>query len=485
MNRCMLATIALLSACARPTSPLAAGRTSVLLLVVDTLRADRLGAYGYSRPTSPNLDALAGRGVRFGQYYTSCAWTRPAMASLLTGLYPRTTGVYEQLDDRLAPDLLSLAERLHGAGYRTLGVTANPNINTDYGFDQGFDRYVDSGGMRPLTRAGGGARRKGMETAELVTDRTLALVDEAALAGAPYYLQIQYIDPHIPYDPPPTHLDAVRPASVGSADPYDGEIHFADAEIGRLLDGLTQRGLMRDTLVIFTSDHGEGLGSHAGIPNATQHGTHLYDSVLHVPLVFAHPALPQGATVHSLSSAVDILPTMQELLGLERDGDLPGRSLAPALLGGRDRDVPAYVFAETDWLANHKVMVHSADRALVRNDDSRDYQVEGRFEGRALKAVDRRALTEVPITELFAMPGEQVPATRLQEPDTEARLLAALSAWEAQTVARPPLNRSPSDVETLRDGSVRFTVSGGAGHQPPSVETTEHLRELGYLDGPR
>lgn len=443
----------LLAACAPAPE---AGRTSVVLIVVDTLRADRLGAYGYGEATSPRIDALAHGGVRFSNFFTTCSWTRPAMASLLTGLYPRTTGVYEEEADVLDPSFVTLAERLSAEGYRTFAANANPNISVSYGFSQGFEHYEEATG-----------RRKTMETADAITDAALSTLDGVDLAGRPYYLQLQYVDPHMPYDPPD---------SYDRGNPYDGEIRFADAEIGRLLDGLHARGLLDDALVIVTSDHGEGLESHPGVFGSSQHGTHLYDSVLHVPFIVSHPGLVEGRVVDGLASAIDVVPTVLDLLGLPDDDTLPGRSLAGPMRGWPDWGAPELVFAETDWRRQDKVAVRTADGKLVRNDDSRRYQESGRYEGRRLGTLEKRLLTEVPVWERFVLPGREDADTRLP---SDEDLEEELAEWEAKYPRRPPINRSASDVDTYGDGSVVPVATGS--YTPPDAETQERLRALGYV----
>lgn len=454
-------------------------------MIVDTLRADHLGAWGYDRPTSPNMDALAARGVRFDQYYSTCAWTRPAMASMLTGLYPRTTGVYEEKYDRLPDDLDTLAELLGRAGWHTLGLTSNPSLNEYFSFQQGFAEYGESDVIFKFMGKRQGYQRMNkehpLEDAVSVTDRTLNMVDRhrSTLESEPLYLQVLYIDPHLPNQPSATHLAAVRGAG-GRVGEYDAEIHLADQEIGRLLDGLEQRGLLDDALVVLTSDHGEGLVDHPGLRQSSGHGHYLYDSVLHVPLILAHPDLPQGLSVPALASTVDLVPTILELVDVPAP-ELPGRSLLPAVQG---HEVREHAWFETDWRFSDKVGVRTLEHKLLRHPDAVAWHRDGTHEGRKLNKYDQQLLEMLPAEELH-QPGTDVEhAPMAAQPTGEeppyADLAAALQSWEAQHPRRPPEQRDPKDVLVLGDGTVIHTVDEEV--EAPDEATTEQLRALGYLE---
>ncbi len=480
--------------CDKEASDLKAGRTNVLVIVIDTLRADHLSCHGHSVLTTPHLDALAGEGVRFSSFFSTSPWTRPGIATLLTGLYPRSTGIYEEKFDALADDLLTLPERMQTRGYATLGVTANPNINKWFGFDQGFSAYGDSGILWPWMPKEGNQKawKKGkreLETADSVTDRALAALDrhrKKGGAGKPFYLQVLYMDPHWPYTPPFELGVKMREAHSPTPD-YDAEIHFVDTEVGRLLAGLDSRGLRGDTLIVVTSDHGEGLRDHPSVPLGETHGSILYDSVLRVPLIVAHPSLPRGKVVPQLTSSVSFLPTLLELLGMPGDSALPGISLAPLITGQIPLpDLPTQVFAETDWRINRKVAARSTSHLYIRNDDSRVFQGEGIFEGRVLTATDRRILTQIPREELYRGDGSPQDPRRNdvleKSPEAVASLARAIREWEARTPSRPPLRRDPQDGETGSDGV--FTPIPASSSSPAMSETLEaQLRALGYLGG--
>jgi arylsulfatase A-like enzyme/Flp pilus assembly protein TadD len=282
---------------------------------IDTLRADHVGAYGASTGATPNLDALATEGVLFENALTPVPVTLPAHASMLTGMLPHRHGVRDNGLYRLPADLPTLAALLAGAGYDTAAIVAAAVLDRQYGLDHGFRRYDDHVGS-----PGGLA----------IPERPAAAVTDAALAAAaglrpPFFLFVHYYDPHAAYNPPP-------PWAERFADrPYDGEVAYADAEVGRLRRGLVARGLgTSDTIFAVTSDHGEGLGEHG---EAT-HGPFLYQTTLHVPLVVAAPGRwPASRRVKGLVSIVDLVPTLLTLAGRPVPPGLGGRDIGPSARG--------------------------------------------------------------------------------------------------------------------------------------------------------
>lgn len=303
-------------------------RPNVVLITIDTLRADHVGAYGDRDAATPVLDELAARGVRFVHAVAHVPLTLPSHASLLTGLTPLAHGVRNNSGSLLGPTIPTLAEQFRAAGYRTAAFVSGFPLHRRFGLARGFDVYDD----RFLrsddpTRAPYDERR---------ADRTLAAaiawVRQSQEQGTrPFLVWIHFFDPHAPYEPP-------EPYRTRFSDrPYDGEIAFVDEQIGRLLDS----GLLgRNTIVAVTSDHGEGLGEH-GEPT---HGVFIYESTIRVPLVFAGPGIPARADAASLARIIDIAPTLLDLAGLPPFKSTEGRSLRRAIEGRTAAsDEPAYM----------------------------------------------------------------------------------------------------------------------------------------------
>ena len=391
--------------------------TNVVLIVIDTLRADHLGCYGYSRPTSPFIDGLAAQGALFEQVVANSPWTRPSMASMLTGTYPRTTGVAKRRWDALPEDLSTLAELFQAADYATYGLTANPNLNTVFGFNQGFDRYGDCAELWPwmdplatpsTTPAGGRDLR---EDADQLTDRASSVLalhaDEAS--GKPFYLQLLYIDPHSPYGPPGRFVHPLNDNPQGNSDGYDAEIAFVDQEVGRLVDHI--RGLYPDTLFVLTSDHGEGLEDHPGLPESKAHGYNLYDSTLLVPLIFVHPQLVRPGRFGGQVQLLDLLPTLADMMALEPVGGLAGQSLAPILRGETPPPLPPYVFSETQYRQVNKLSARQAGFKLIVNRDHQAYVAGQRpiVDAPGTKESVRQAIQLCGPRELYRVPGAENP----------------------------------------------------------------------------
>ncbi len=304
---------------------------NVVVVVIDTLRRDHLATYGYGRQTAPFLDRLARQGAALDGV-SPTSWTKPATASLLTGLHPLRHQAIGRLDG-LPAEAETLAERLQRVGYRTLGVSANGWVSQEFGFAQGFDELLllDS------------------EGSEVVNRRLFPLLDRLA---RPYFLYVHYVDPHAPYDPrtawdggalpaalraqgpvSPESLDAYtvkqRPADFMNRvrDLYDGEIRGADRALDRLVGELERRGLMKDTVLVVTSDHGEEFGEHGRM----SHGLSLYEEVVRVPLVIHAPHRIAAGLRGGPASLVDVVPTLLGLLGHAGGEDLDGSSLAGRL----------------------------------------------------------------------------------------------------------------------------------------------------------
>jgi len=304
---------------------------NLVFLLVDTLRADRLGAYGYPRPTSPNIDALAGRGVLFEDVVAQSTWTKTSMASLWTATHPVKHGVL-RFDHALPEAALMPAEILREAGYRTVGIWRNGWVDSNFGFAQGFDTYV-----RPLP----GAQRVRVHRESRNPNALAGSDEELTLAALDFlehfgtgrfFLYLHYMDVHqYAYDE-----DA---AFFGNSysDVYDRAIHWTDRLVGALVAALDEHGLSDRTLIVLAADHGEAFREH-GVEG---HGRDLYRETTHVPLILSLPfRLDPGVRVSQTVSNVDIWPTLLDLLGLPALPGADGRSLLPLVLAAADAGEP-------------------------------------------------------------------------------------------------------------------------------------------------
>lgn len=341
---------------ADPAPAPATKRPNVLVVTLDTTRADHTSAYGYSRPTTPRLVELAKQGVRFETAYAPIATTLPSHTSMFTGLLPRTHG---SLKNGLPvnPKLTLLSEVLSGAGYRTSAFLGSFAVSSRFGLQRGFanydDHFKDGQCKWEVSRwegqkiDGDFCRRGDLTRAvavEWLQQQGYLPKDGAAPGTAkrpeqPFFVWIHFFDPHNPYDPPEEQAKLFPPLSANPTElerdvaNYDGEIHFTDQEVGKLLDALAAGGILDDTLVIVVGDHGEGLMDHGWM----LHGLQIYEEAVHVPLIVRWPAkLPKGKTIAEPVELVDLTPTILDLTGVPAPAVTPpieGLSLAAALQG--------------------------------------------------------------------------------------------------------------------------------------------------------
>jgi arylsulfatase A-like enzyme/Tfp pilus assembly protein PilF len=300
-------------------------KLNLVLITIDTCRSDRLSCYGYDRSHTPHLDALAAEGVLFEEARTCVPITLPSHVSIMTGLYPTVHGVREN-GAYVAPDsLLMLAEILKSRGYQTAAFVGSFPLESRFNVDQGFDHYGDSFGEREGLgkEAGGGVSIFFHERPadEVNAEFVHWLAEEH---GEPFFAWLHYFDPHQPYEPRPPY-DAIC-----AGRPYDAEIAFVDASIGRLRRELEERGLLERTIVVVTSDHGESLGEHG----ERSHALLLYDTTLKVPLIIRCPEeMGVVGRVRQHVRTVDLVPTVLELMGVQIDGRWQGRSLVGLMRG--------------------------------------------------------------------------------------------------------------------------------------------------------
>ena len=307
---------------------------NVLLVTLDTVRADRLGCYGHESAETPTLDSLVERGVRFDDAVTSVPLTLPSHATILTGLSPLSHGVRDNGRYKLAEEHVTLTEVLSSHGYDTVAFVGCFVLDARFGLDQGFDVYdfeVSVDGYRPEMPD------YNERSATDVTDAAVRWLDERAGAGsdAPFFAWVHYFDPHQPYQSPLQRLPrfAVRP--------YDAEIAYVDAELGRLLDKLDDLGARDRTVIVVAGDHGEALGEH-GEPT---HGMLIYESTMRVPLIVSCTSLFDGAyhVADRVVGLTDVRPTVEDLLGVSGSPPVDGQSL---LRPGADDDRAIYVETE-------------------------------------------------------------------------------------------------------------------------------------------
>lgn len=313
-----------------------AAQPNVVLVTLDTTRADRIGAYGHAAARTPHLDGLARRGVLFEQAATTSPHTQPAHASILTGMYPTWHGVRVNGATALGQSQRTLAEVYRDAGYATAAFVGAFVLDGRWGLNQGFDAYDDAFDLAKYERLDlGSVQRPG----NLVVDAALAWLE--GHKQAPFFAWIHLYDPHVPYEPP----EPLRSEFVGRglAGLYDGEIAFADQQVGRCLDWLRASGLDERTIVLVIGDHGEGLGSHG----EGTHGYFIYDYAQHVPFILTAPfGELRGVRVASQVSVVDVFPTLLGLSGIEPPAHLHGRSLVGAMRTPREPR-PGFAYGES------------------------------------------------------------------------------------------------------------------------------------------
>lgn len=308
-------------------------KPNVILITMDTTRADHLACYGYPDVRTPNLDALAGRGVVFEQAATATPLTLASHCTIMTGMYPTYHGVRVNGNTALSEEQTTIAEVLSTQGYQTGAFIAAFVLDGRWGLKQGFQHYDDQFDLKKYKHLDlGEVQRPGNE----VMDAALAWLD--GQKDRPFFAWIHLYDPHVPYDPPEPYKSEY--GRRGPAALYDGEIAFMDEQIGRCVAWLGKNGLDRNTVIILVGDHGEALGSHG----EGTHGFFVYDYALHVPFLVITP-LPgtQGKRVSAEVRTADVFPTLLDLAAVKSPVKVQGRSLVPLLFNpGRDAGAPAY-----------------------------------------------------------------------------------------------------------------------------------------------
>jgi len=433
-----------------PAEEVAAPRSrNVVLVLLDTVRADRLGCYGNSEGLTPRLDSFAAGAVRFEQAFAHAPWTLPSVASIFTSQYPAQHGAGGRGDrfTALGEGAVTLAELFKQAEFATGAVVNVMFLTRRFGTAQGFDRVVGSS-SEDNVRA---------EQARLTTAAALQWID--SLGGQPFFLLVHYFDPHLTYDPPSPFLERFADPREAAGQPlfgtvadminfrrgklklnrraiarlerrHNGEVAYLDSELGRFFDGLEVRGLVGETTVAVTADHGEEFFDHGGF----EHGHTLYDELLHVPLIIRSPGAVAGLAVPTTVRHIDLAPTLCDLAGIPHASGFAGESLIGLLLGGPGQDRP--VLSQGNMWGPDGVSWRSGGYKVIRQ-------------------APRARATLFRVTD---DPLEQVDLAAA-EPDQCRRLL--------------------DDLELVRRG---LAVSAGEEALQLSEEETDRLRALGYLD---
>ena len=447
-----------------------AGRPNVVLVVLDTLRADVLSVYGYPKPTSPALDALAREGALFRQAMTTDFWTLPAHASLLTGEYPQVHQATAETN-RLPGRVTTLAEYLRRAGYRTRAYVSNAWIGEDRGFGQGFESYIETWKSSPGAANDYRFDLAGVEGAE-------EWIGEMAGRGEKFFLFLNLNSAHMPYSPDvlslvdlspePRPIDRTRVlrkvkgmwAYLGGSytlsetdfeileDLYTAEVSMVDGLVARLVDALKRLGIFDETLFIVTSDHGENLGEHGMV----DHLLSMYETTIRIPLIIRHPpSFEAGSRRDELVSLIDILPTVLDLSGLaERYPEIAARSLARA-----DRSPHEFVIAENDRPMNGIELM--AKNYPDFDTSSIDHRMK-------MLRTDRHKLIwyddgRIQVYDLESDPME-LEDLSTSRPELASRLLGMLEEWRSAQEAHAPV--PPLDIT---DPKLR-----------------EQLKALGYIE---
>ena len=411
---------------------------NVLLVTIDTLRFDRVGAYGSSLGLTPTLDRLAAEGQRAITAYAHVPMTLPSHATLMTGMYPFTNGVRDNGSFRLDRNRPTLAKSLQAAGYRTGAFIGAFVLDARFGLNAGFETYDDrmngTGGAPEVVQRP--AEQVLSSAADWIFGSALsplpsALSNPSPLTPHPFFAWIHLYDPHEPYAPPEPYR------SRYAADPYAGEVAYTDASLGAFLDRLRSAGALSRTLIVVAADHGESLGEHG----ERTHGLFAYDATLRVPLVLWAPAALAPGALNGLTRLIDVAPTILDLVGAAPPAGIDGRSLRSSIQGQPDANPPSSYFEALNanltrnWAPLKGVIANSANGA------------------------DRLKLVDLPIPELYELdtdPGE------------------SRNVYASQTSRAKPLE---SALDSLIRGQAPATPS------TLDADAQARLRSLGYVVG--
>jgi choline-sulfatase len=461
-----------------PSTGAAAG-FNVLLITLDTVRADHLGCYGYATARTPNLDALAHSGLLFAQAIAPAPLTLPSHTTMLTGQDPPTHGVRDN-GFHVADSQVTLAEMLADQGYATAAFVSSFVLDERFGLAQGFAVYDGISTPSEDSRQSVGTADANRRPAADVTNAALSWLSSASRAGKPFFAWIHYFDAHFPYLPPPQY------AAQFPMRPYDGAIAYVDAQVGRVFDLLRRTGAERRTLVVVAGDHGEGLEQHG----ESTHAYLIYDSTMHVPLIL-HNATLFGAprvVADRVVSLADIVPTVLDLLGLAASGPLDGRRL---LEEPPDADRAIYIETMASRLNNGWASLHGLRRLhdkyiLAPEPEYYDVRTDPR-ERHNLAAAAPPGMTDLSVRLAARMaratPLDQViqQATALTPEDVQR--LASLGYVRASSTGAPMGAANPKDMLPVWKRVMSAEISSLRGQHAEAVAEIERVLEEDPTDG--
>ncbi|MFH2001284.1 MAG: sulfatase-like hydrolase/transferase [Planctomycetota bacterium] len=419
-RKCLFAAILIvISGCSKELScpenrrAVQEGKSALNLLVItlDTSRADHFGCYGCKEARTPNIDALAASGVLFEEAFTPVPLTLASHASIFTGNFPPYHGVHTNTGKLLDEANQSLAEIFKGKGYTTAAFIGADVLHRRTGINQGFDLFDDD--FSDSKQLGDGIHPE--KIAETVVGSAIDWIDRNS--GSPFFLWVHLYDPHHPFSPPGEYGKEFQ------ANPYDGEIAYSDHWIGKLLEKLDNEDLIDETLVAFLSDHGEGLGDH----DEDTHGIFIYDSTLHVPFILSCRKLfPPGKRVPGLVRTIDLVPTVLDLYGIPKPKEMQGVGLVPMIDGLGSSPLTLYAesyLAATDFGWSHLLGIRTADWKAIYAPKPELYNLHDDFKETDNKADESKKIADELLDRLGKWVGmlKREGVTELQKMDAKTR----------------------------------------------------------------
>jgi len=452
---------------------------NVLLITIDTVRADHIGAYGATAAATPAIDRLAREGVRFADATTQAPLTGPAHAAILTGRYPARFGARDNASAPIPAGVTSIAELFKSNGYRTGGFVGAFILGPEYGFAHGFDTF-DASFARFNTGMKLQAQRRGGEVTDAAVAWIRSVQQPATSNQQPpltrWFAWVHLYDAHAPYDPPAPFRTRFQ------SSPYDGEIAYVDSCVARLVATLEQGGQLDRTLVVVIADHGEGLGDHG----EAEHGLFLYESVLHVPWIMRLPGGASGGTVVKAQvRAIDAMPTMAAIAGVTAP-NVDGENVMPIVRGAVPRD-PAPSYAETyypkwhfGWSELKSIRVGDWKYIDAPKPELYDMRTDAAERRNAIDA--RGALASGLSAEITKLQNTFGAAASAEAPQPDAETLARLRSLGYVGIAAPSptgRGRDPKDMvaklDTFRSGISRAIDALGRGQPDAAIADLKKL----------